>query len=257
MRFHQLLLPSVLTLAACGDSIEKSSDDTHGGGNGDGADSGTADTQDAGTDDAGSATVTTGPIAPDCTEELGWCAQGEASAKLACKNVDGDPYEITTQLSGKQLYVACQVLADSLGNPTGDLALEIGPPQDHPLYGAHWIEFVLTNYTGGGTYELESWGASGLQGISVQGSSSSVLVSGNDEEAVGVANGCAPSKCTALVAPESEPVPHDDQVHEFRLRVQIQCEADGNLWSHPNCEENDLCTYVSPPTAQLDVQCSN
>ena len=63
---------------------------------------------------------------------------------------------------------------------------------------------------------------------------------------------------SATVAPGSEPIPNDpNEVHEFRLRVEIECESDGNLWTHPDCEEVSICTYATPPRAKLDIQCTN
>ncbi|OJY19515.1 MAG: hypothetical protein BGO98_14470 [Myxococcales bacterium 68-20] len=191
----------------------------------------------------------TGPIAPDCTEALAWCAQGHAYANLSCKDVDGKPYTITTTFSGKTDNVSCAV-------DERDLALIVGPPQaDTEAYNTHSIRFRLRNYTGGGTYELARSADEGSgHGFELQGAAGGSQA--DERSAVAATMACGPSPCRAIVAPESEPFPNDDSVREFRLRVEIQCDAAGKLWWHPDCNGTD-CNLTSAPTIYFDIQCSH
>ena len=210
------------------------------------ADASPPSTSDGGSGDRG---PRTGPIAPDCTEPLAWCAQGHAYANVACKDVDGKPYTITTTFSGRTDNVACSV-------DEKDLELTVGPPQaDTVAYNTHAIRFRLRSYEGGGTYELARSADEGSgHGFELQGAAGG---GGADEHsAVAATMACGPSPCRAIVAPESEPIPNDDVVHEFRLRVEIQCDAGGKLWWHPDCAATD-CDITSAPTIYFDIQCSH
>ncbi len=191
----------------------------------------------------------TGPIAPDCTEALAWCAQGHAYANVSCKDVDGKPYTITTTFSGKTDNVSC-------GVDERDLSLIVGPPQaDTVAYNTHSSRFRLRNYAGGGTYELARSADEGSDhGLELQGAAGGSQA--DERSAVAATMACGPSPCRAVVAPESEPIPNDDSVREFRLRVEIQCDAGGTLWWHPDCNGSD-CRLTSAPTLYFDIQCSH
>jgi hypothetical protein len=225
--------------------------------NGDGAspDADAATTNDAASQSqadagAGEGGPGTGPIAPECTKELAWCAQGHAAASLACKDVDGKPYTITTTFSGKTDNVACAV------SESGDLELRLGPPQaDTAAYDTHWVRFRLRSYTGGGTYELTRSADEDIDhGFQLQGAAGG---SQADEGALTAGTwACGPSPCKAVVAPESEPIPNGDDVQEFRVRVEVRCDPSGKLWWHPDCNATD-CSFTSAPTFNFDVQCSH
>ena len=164
-------------------------------------------------------------------------------------SVDGKPYTITTTFSGRTDNVACSV-------DEKDLELTVGPPQaDTVAYNTHAIRFRLRSYEGGGTYELARSADEGSgHGFELQGTAGG---GGADEHsAVAATMACGPSPCRAIVAPESEPIPNDDVVHEFRLRVEIQCDAGGKLWWHPDCAATD-CDITSAPTIYFDIQCSH
>jgi hypothetical protein len=205
---------------------------------------------DASVNPQGDAGPQTGPIAPECTESLDWCAQGHADVRISCKDVDGKPYTITTTFAGKTDNVACAV------SDSGDLALTLGPRQaDTAAYDTHWVRFRLRNYTGGGTYELTRSADEDIDhGFEMQGAAGG---SQADEGALTAGTwACGPSPCKAIVAPESEPIPKGDSVREFRLRLQVQCDAAGKLWWHPDCNASD-CSFTSTPALSFDIQCSH
>ena len=201
----------------------------------------------------------TGPIAPECTEANEWCAQVQVDAQLACKDVDSLDYTITTRFSGKTDGVACG--AEDTGAKDGsshDLWLTLTPPQSSDGYGIHAVQFWLADYKGPGTYALASVESGDYRnrGIWLQGAASG---SQADEKAASAGSElCKPSPCQAIVAQESEPIPHDDsQVQAFRVRVEVQCTDGGELWSHPDCEANSRCTLQGAPTLKFDVVCTH
>lgn len=70
---------------------------------------------------------------------------------------------------------------------------------------------------------------------------------------------CLPSPCEAVVSEGSEPIPNDPYtVHEFRLRVDITCDAGGTLTDMLGCDSGGTtCTFVEAPTLAFQVVCSN
>lgn len=191
-----------------------------------------------------------GPIAPLCTEELGWCAQTKIDTLIHCVDVDLKPYSITTAMEG--------VVQPSCSAEDGDLYLAITPPDtsaDHDVYA---VRFWLKNYAGPGTYPLlmdlndSSFRTIGLtiQGVSTrQGQDVSWATAGI----------CAPITCEAIVHGPSQPVPHADSVQEFRVRVEVICDPGtammGNEGADCSLPEN-RCT-LQHATIKMDVQCSN
>mgnify|MGYP001039492819 CR=1 FL=1 len=202
----------------------------------------------------------TGPIAPECTDALEWCAQVEVNAALACKDVDGKDFTITTRFSGKTDGVSCG--AEDTGAKDGsthDLWFKIQPPQaDAEAYATHAVEFWLANYTGPGTYPLESVEAGDYRGRGfwLQGATS-----GSQADAKNASAGsevCKPSPCQAIVAQGSDTIPHDESVVQgFRVRVEVKCTDGGELWTHPDCAENSRCTLQGAPTLKFEVVCSH
>jgi hypothetical protein len=205
----------------------------------------------------GTSTHVTGPIAPECTEPLDSCAQVDVDAVLACKDVDSHDFTITTRFSGKTDGVSCA--AEDTGDGSHDLWMTLQPPQaNSEAYNTHAVRFWLPNYAGPGRYELESLETGDFRnmGIWFQGATGGSQAqekskSANDEA-------CTPSPCHAIVAEESEPVPHDPSgVQEFRVRVEVKCSAGGELWWHPDCKGNSRCTIEGEPTLKFDVQCAH
>lgn len=192
--------------------------------------------------------VDSDPIDPGCSG-LDWCAQGSASVALSCVDVDGVPYSITTTLSGQTDAVSCSVSGS-------DLDLDIGAPQGTPANGVHWVRFRMNNYTGEGTYPLTRTGDQDIDhGFQISGATAGGHMT---DELTGTAGtwACGPSPCQAIVAPESDAIPNGDSVTAFRLRVEIQCEAGGSLWWHPECGDTQ-CSFNSAPSISYDVQCTN
>lgn len=202
----------------------------------------------------------TGPIAPECTERLGRCAQVEVDALLACKDVDSLDYTITTRVSGKIDSVACGV--EETGAKDGsshDLWLSFQPPQaDTEAYNTHAVQFWLADYKGPGTYALESIESGDYRnrGIWFQGATGGSQA--GEKSAAAGSDVCKPSPCRAIVKQESEPIPHDPyQVQEFRVRVEVQCNDGGELWTHPDCNAKSRCTLQGAPTLKFDAQCTH
>jgi hypothetical protein len=256
------LLPSIVVVLVGASACTKSNDADSGQQQPD-ASNGGSDQPDAGGGDGAVGSDSgsfTGPIAPDCTEPLDWCAQVEVDAALACKDVDSNDFTVTTRFSGKTDGVSCG--AEDTGAKDGsthDLWFKIQPPQaDTEAYATHAVQFWLPNYTGPGTYTLESVDASDYrgQGIWLQGATA-----GSQADAKTASAGsevCKPSPCQAIVAEGSDKIPHDEsQVQGFRVRVEVKCTDGGELWTNADCAENSRCTLQGVPTMKFDVVCSH
>ncbi len=212
-----------------------------------------------GGDDAGEETdggFFTGPIAPECDEPN--CAQVEVDALLECKDVDSQDYTITSRFSGKTDGVSCGVEDTSEDGSSHDVWFHFQPPQDTEGYNINGIRFWLKDYKGPGTYELESADTGDYRnmGIYIQGATAG---SQADEKTAWAKDElCKPSPCQATVLEGSEQVKHDPSgVQSFRLRVQVTCSDGGELFTHPDCQNNSRCTIKGEPTLKFDVVCAH
>ena len=71
---------------------------------------------------------------------------------------------------------------------------------------------------------------------------------------------CRPLPCQAIVHEGSEPIPMGDEVQEFRVGVEIQCEAGEYFWSNQGGECSDAsnhCSLAAGSVFKFDVQCSH
>lgn len=254
-----LLVSCAVLAAACNTS---STDEVGPGGGGSGSGeggsgSGEGGSGEGGSGEGGSDGFFSGPIAPACTEELGWCAEVEADAVLSCLDVDRRPYTITTHVAGTSDNVACHV-------DGGDLGLSVGASQDSADYGIHEVRFWLPGYTGPGTYDLATDPEAGdfrNMGLQLQGVPAGNDNVGDEGVAWATAGWCDALPCTAVVHEGSEPIPGGgDNVEEFRVRVEITCEPDADFWANEggDCDAiENHCTLEGTPTLRFDVQCSN
>lgn len=158
-------------------------------------------------------------------------------------------FKTTTRIEGLTTEVSCY-------GRDGDLRVQIAPHTDkEDRY--HKVSFRLRSYTGPGRYALtNNPDESANIGLEIVGRTDRPDGRGNDDQVIGT-NACFPSACEAVVAEGSDPIPNDPMtVQEFRVRVEVHCEAGSKLYDM-HCDERHVtaCTFPTTPTLRFDVAC--
>ena len=188
------------------------------------------------------------PIAPSCVDFV--CAEVEISSALSCVDpIAQQQFSLTQALSGRTKQAFC-------GVDGADLRLRVQAENDTNLTE---FGFTLRGYTGPGSYELYNRADELTHlGLIVGGRTSRPPGNGNAEQVVG-SNSCqqAPA-CVAQVAEGSMPIPRDpSQTHEFRVAVEVHCEAGATLTDILCDADHTRCTFDSVPTFRVEFLCSN
>lgn len=187
-------------------------------------------------------------IAPNC--EQSFCAEVEVAVDLECEDpIWEHSFTTTTRIEGLTTELSCD-------GDNGALRVGVSPASEASDR-EHAVWFKLRDYTGPGTYDLFNTEDDNAHiGLEIFGKTNRPEGQGNREQAIGT-NACFSSACKAIVAEGSEPIPNDPMsTHEFRVRVEIHCDAGSKLYDM-QCEESDVvtCSFASKPTLRFDLAC--